>query len=521
MTRLELTPSMTLSTADVASVAHRRCRVEVSVQATEAMQVARDLLIQRVEQGALIYGVTTGFGPLATTHLDPQHALMLQNNLVYHLASGVGEPLSDAQVRAMMLIRAVSLCRGYSAVRPDVVACLCAWLNSDYTPVVPSMGTVGASGDLTPLAHMVLGLMGEGVVRHRDGRIFEGHVPDFDVLKLGHKEGLALVNGTSAMTAIAALNGEDATQILKVAVWLTSVFAQALSSQTQAWDEIFERVRPHAGQRRVRRWLSSLIEGATRTRGHVGARDVDRDGVGMDRALLQDAYSIRCAPQLLGAVDDAMSWHRDVVHTEMASVTDNPLIDPKTGEVYHGGNFFGQHVAFASDALRNALVQVATLVERQLAWVTDASRTALPPFLTGGRPGLCSGLMGAQVTASAVVAELRARAGVPASIQSIPTNANNQDVVPMGTIAARSTAWAITHVWDVLAIGALAATQAMSLLGPQTFNPQARQLYEVIRRHSAPLDVDRPLSSEIALVARALKTIDVPVSNRSYASGQS
>lgn len=460
-----------------------------------------------VARGDVIYGVTTGFGPLATTHLPPERAAELQRNLLYHLATGVGPWLSREQTRAMMVARAASLSRGYSAVRPEVVGLLCACLERGVTPAVPSMGTVGASGDLTPLAHVALALTGEGEVWGEGGPVPASvalAAAGLEPLELGEKEGLALVNGTAAMTGVAALNGYAMRGVLAWAMRLSAAFAEVSRARVDGWDALFDRARPHPGQREVRARLGELLAGSTRARrGRLERVDGE---VALGRALVQPVYSTRCVPQLLGAAWDAWAWHDEVVERELASVTDNPLVDVEAGEVRHGGNFFGQHVAFAADALNNAAVQVAVLVERQVARVTDARVSGLPPFLTGGVPGLSSGLMGAQVTASALIGELRARA-VPASIQSVPTNGGNQDVVPMGTTAATRGAWSIERVWEVLAIGAIAAAQAIELEGPgEGFGPAARALHAEVREVSGPLGSDRPLSGEVRALARRLQS---------------
>ncbi len=509
MKTIELGPRARLTVADVTVTARGDARLLLGEEGRLATQRARDVMMECVGRGELVYGVTTGFGPLATTHLSPELADQLQRNLLYHLATGVGPSLSVEQTRAMMVARASSLSRGYSAVRPEVIELLCACLERGVTPVVPSMGTVGASGDLTPLSHVALALLGEGWVHgagggevwSREALEAAGLIP----LELGAKEGLALVNGTATMTGVSALNGDSARRALDWALRLSAAFAEVARAKVESWDEVFDAARPHPGQRAARRRLGALLEGATRVRRRGVTWTRPEGGVALDQELVQERYSLRCVPQLLGAVHDALGWHDEVVERELESATDNPLVDVEGDRVLHGGNFFGQHVAFAADALNNAVVQIAVLAERQIAAVTDARTSGLPPFLTGGTPGLHSGLMGAQVTSSALIAELRARS-VPASIQSVPTNGGNQDVVPMGTTAATRAAWSLERVWEVLAIGVIAAAQAMELEGVEGFGPHARGLHAFARERSAPLDVDRPLSREIMAVARALQS---------------
>ena len=470
-------------------------------------------LDQLMEQRRLIYGVTTGYGPLAGRAIDPGQSAELQRNLIYHLASGTGPALPRRTVRAIMAVRLNTLAQGHSAVRPELLTLLADWLNDDLVPVVPARGTVGASGDLTPLAHIALALMGEaevddgGTVRAAAEALAErGWQP----LDPAAKDGLALVNGTAAMTGIAALNATAARRALDWAQRLTVILAECRGSRLEAWRPELGELRPHPGQRASHVSLNGLAAGSQRLRPAAPTwlpETVNGDApVGGAAEVPQDPYTIRCAPQLFGAIADALDYHETTVNREINAVTDNPVFFPETDDVIHGGNFYGQHVAFVSDALSNALVKIAVHSERMIARITDEAQNGdLPAFLQGRDTGLHSGFMGAQVTASALVAEMRTLV-LPASVQSIPTNANNQDVVTMGTIAARKTADIIGQLQDLQAITALIMAQAMELTDAELdgFAPASRALHAWVRETAAPLAGDRPLYADIATLGERL-----------------
>lgn len=498
---------------EVEAVARGRATVTLHPDCLSRAAASGRLLERLIGERRAIYGVTTGYGPLADRQIDPAEGRQLQRKLVYHLASGVGAPLPPTEARALVMARLLALSRGLSAVRPDLLRWLCDLLNAGLAPVVPEKGTVGASGDLTPLAHMALAFMGEGsfwrdgVPTPAKGVLAEAGLQPLD---LGHKEGLALVNGTSAMAGLAALNGVRARRLLRVAALLTTAYAEVLCGHRAAWHPLAADARPHPGQRRATALLWALSADAGRLRPFE--RELPRvsetgaDGI-VRAELPQDAYTIRCAPQLLGAVDDTLVEHDRVVACELTAVTDNPLVFPEEELLLHAGNFFGQHVSFASDTLFNAVAMLGVWTERQVARVTDPLlNIGLPPFLQGNATGLNSGFMGAQVTASALVAELRSKSA-PACIQSVPTNANNQDVVTMGTIAARRAGEAMSDVARILAIGIMCVAQAVQLRecdGGPAFSAAARAVVATARAHSGFLDEDRPLGDEIEALAAAL-----------------
>ena len=414
-----------------------------------------------------------------------------------------------------MVARLATLAQGRSAARPEILHLLVDVLNAGLAPAIPEKGTVGASGDLTPLAHMALALMGEGCFLV-DGAsmpaagILRAH--GLEPVVLERKDGLALVNGTSVMTGVAALNGQALRRLLGVGVRATLLYAEAMGARWEGWHPLVGEARPHPGQRRIHALLREAGDGTERLRAFSPIPEAigptAANGVGPAGDIAQDPYTIRCAPQVLGAILDMLEVHDRVVETELTSVTDNPLVFAEEEAIVHGGNFMGQHVAFVADLLTNASVQLAVFCERQIARITDVTLSGgLPPFLQGEATGLQSGFMGAQVTATALVAEMRAHA-MPASIQSIPTNGNNQDVVSMGTIAARRCRCILRDLSRVLAIEALVLAQAYDLRVEQdasrAFSPASREFHASVRRHSPRLGADRPLSRDIEDLAAAL-----------------
>jgi tyrosine ammonia-lyase len=521
------------------AVSQRQASLDLSPAAWQGLDASCQVLQRLIDGQRRVYGVSTGYGPLACQHILPEAAEQLQRNLIYHLASGVGPEYSLEDTRAILAARILSLSRGHSAIRPATMRFLLRCLEADLLPCVPQMGTVGASGDLTPLAHLALGWLGEGEVHYQGRRMPAASALaelGLSPLSLTYKEGLALVNGTSAMTAVAARNAVLAARALDWALRLSCAYAEVLSGKAEAWDARLTALRPHPGQVWAAERLRFLGEGSSRLEAAqapptIRAAEAE-DGVISGQPLLQDPYSIRCLPQIYGAVSDLLAFHANVVSIELNSVTDNPVFfageqsaadstEPlMNGTVLHGGNFFGQHVAFASDSLHLGIVQMGVHLERTIARLTDPTMNqGLPAFLQPHRSGLQSGFMGAQVTASALVAEMRSEA-MPASIQSIPTNANNQDIVPMGTIAARKTRRAIEHLYRLLAIEALVVVQAMELRSTETqtwasdklnrfnsagFGVASTALAQWLRQHHPALIEDRPLGAEIEALSRRLQ----------------
>jgi histidine ammonia-lyase len=476
-----------LTIADTCSIARsRNAGVILAPAAYDRMKTSR-VLVERLAGGdAPIYAVNTGVGLLADVRIPAGDLELLQRNVIRSHCAGVGDPLAREVVRAMMLIRANVLAKGFSGIRPAVAERICALLNRGVTPVVPSQGSVGASGDLAPLAHMAMVLIGEGEAE------FEGAImPGADALRragiepltLAAKEGISLINGTQAMLAIGCLEVDAAQVLTETADVICAMTLDALRGTPRAFDERIHAARPHAGQMESAARLRGLLEGSEIRQSHIACRRV------------QDAYSLRCAPQVHGAVRDTVATASAVFAIELNSATDNPLVFD--GEILSGGNFHGEPLAFQLDFLAVALCALSGLVERRVdRLVNPALNEQLPPFLAGN-PGLESGLMMAQVSAASLVAENRVLAH-PASTGSITTSGNKEDFVSMGMTSAVKLQRVVRNTRAVMAIETLTAARALDLLAPLKSSPKIEEMRERIRRVSAPLDGDRPYYRDIA-----------------------
>lgn len=509
---LVLDRSITIS--DAIHVAAGDLRIVLGEAAVERCRASHSRLQRVIAENRHVYGITTGFGPLANRLIGVDNGVQLQQNLINHLASGVGPDFSWIQSRAIMLSRLMSILQGASGASAALIDMLVALLNSGFAPVVPSRGTVGASGDLTPLAHMALCLQGRGAfvdatgAQVSNGAVF-GTVSQRP-LDLADRDALALVNGTSAMTGIACLNATATDHAVHWAIATTAALSDVLGGRVEAWHACFGQLRPHPGQIMVADGLRKRLAGSKNVvRTPIAERRLGRRGLWTEDIAGQDAYCLRCAPQVIGAVVDLADWHARIVATELCAATDNPLFpaDELSAIALHGGNFMGQHVGLASDALSNGLTVLGGLVERQIARVTDEKlNNGLPAFLHRGESGLNSGLMGAQVTASALLAEMRAIG--PASAHSISTNGANQDVVSMGTIAARLAADKLTHLACIQAIMCIAMAQAVDIRLAQdnsiAFSACTMALHRFVRSHSDAIETDRPLGREIEAIAAAI-----------------
>ncbi len=503
-----------LSLADAWSVACRKTPCALAEKARPLVRRSRELVESLASQPRAIYGINTGFGPLSGCRISPEELGQHQINLLHHLLVGQGRLFSEVETRAIMVARANALARGYSGVREEVIDLLVGTLNRNLLPEIPSEGSVGASGDLVPLAHMAALLVGMGHARWEGQRMPAAdalHRAGLQPLVLRCKEGLALVNGTSVMTGLASLSTVESGRVLDWMELLTACLFQALDGEPEVLCTQAHKARGFRGQSRAAHRISASL------RTHPDfARRIDEHQWGshpkpVDATTeIQDPYSLRCAPQILGAFQEAL-WHvEEVVTRELNASTDNPLVFPDTGMVIHGGNFYGQQIAMVSDYQRFGLIKLALLADRQIERLLNWRYSrGLPPLLAGGTPGLNSGLAGAQLLATSLAAEARLL-GVAASIQTIPTNANNQDVVSMGCIAAKMTRTTLPLLWKLLAIEAIALAQAADLRGPdKTMGGDYRELYDHVRSVSPTLAGDRPLMEDIERVTELLQNEQV------------
>lgn len=460
--------------------------VRLAERVRPQVQAARDLVVEAVHGDESIYGVTTGFGRLKNVKIAVADAIDLQRNLVRSHATGVGEPIAVDAARASVLLRAHSLARGNSGVRVELIELLLEMLNRGVTPIMPCQGSVGASGDLAPLAHMSLVLMGEGKAWY-GGRTLSGAdamtAAGLSPLTLSYKEGLSLINGTQVMTAIAALAAARAANACKAADITGAMSLEAFLGTDAAFDERINALRPHPGQGHVATNLRRLLRDSKVMASH---RDCDR---------VQDPYSFRCIPVVHGAVLDALRFVEGIIEVEMNSVTDNPIIFSEERAFLTGGNFHGEPVALAADYLGIALTELSSIAERRIYKLLDGTE-GLPPFLTE-RQGLCSGFMLTQYTAAALVSENKTLA-VPASVDSIPTSAGQEDHVSMGTISARQLARIVENVENVIAIELLEAAQALDFRAPLTYGHGTSIAHRLLRSRVPHLELDRDMSIDIA-----------------------
>ena len=459
---------------------------------------ARAVVDEALASGEAVYGVTTGIGNLASVRIDAQDAAALQLNLVRSHAAGAGEPLAPEVVRGMLALLAASLRRGHSGVRTEVVTALLALLDADVVPVVPAKGSVGSSGDLAPLAHVALVLVGEGEAFVGGERVGGGAAlarAGLAPLALEPKEGLALINGTHLMAAAGGLAVRDARRLLDAAVVALALSLEAFKGSTVPFDARLAAIRPHPGHERVAARLRDLLAGSDVVASHA------------DCGRVQDPYTLRCAPQVLGAVDDALAYVETALERELQAVTDNPLVFPEDGDVVAGGNFHGQPLSLPLDHLALALCEMASFSERRTYALLSPSYAELPPFLSP-RPGLSTGLMITQYAAAALVNECQVLAH-PAGAGSIPTSAGQEDFNSMGATAALKARQAVENCAQVIATELVCACQGLEFHRPlRTTEPLEAAMAKV--RAIVPRVVDdRVLSGELAELAGALRTGEV------------
>ncbi len=478
-----------LAPEQVVAVAYRRARVVPSPDLPARMGPAREVVNRAVESDQVVYGITTGFGALAGTHIGKAETEELQLNLVRSHATGVGDALPDELVRAMLLLRARTLAQGHSGVRPEVVAKLLEMLDRDILPVVPAQGSVGASGDLAPFAHLALPIVGEGWVKV-DGEVTRAAESGLEPIRLLTKEGLSLLNGTEGMAAMGVLALDRCRRLVAAADVACALTVEALRGSSRPFQARIHDLRPHPGQAASAGRIAAMIAGSAIGQSH--AHDFDH--------AVQDAYSLRCAPQVHGAVTDTLDHVEAVLRRELSSVVDNPIVFPDTGDVVSAGNFHGQPLAFALDFAAIAISELASISERRTDRILDPVRSGGLPAFLAANPGVSSGYMIAQYVQAALVAENRVLAH-PASVDSVPTSGSQEDHVSMGWGAGRKLGIIVENVRRVLAIEILCATQGIEYRAPLQPGRGTAEAMAKVRSLIPSLTEDRPLTDEIEVVA--------------------
>jgi histidine ammonia-lyase len=486
-----------LTGTEVLAVARHYAHVALGDESISRIRAARALIDTISAENQKVYGVTTGFGHLSRVRIPQDQLKELQHNLLRSHSAGVGEPLSEEIARAMMLLLAASLGRGNSGARPETVEMLLGILNEKIYPIIPSRGSVGASGDLAPLAHLGLVLIGEGEAIYNGYRLSgaealqrAGLIP----LQLHAKEGLALINGTHLMEAVAILAINDAQTLIRTAEVACAMSLEGLMGSHIPLDPRIHQRRNQRGQEISAARLRKLVSSSEINASHQNC------------ARVQDPYTLRCAPQVFGAIRDALKYCEDVFERELDAVTDNPLVFPEDGDVLSGGNFHGQPIALALDMLAIALTQLASFSERRIYGLLgphDWDENGAPLFLTPN-PGLNSGFMIAQYVAAALVNELKILAH-PASIDSIPTSAGMEDFVSMGATSANKILRILELAQQVVAIELLCAAQMLDFRKPLRPGKGAQEAYEIVRSFVPMLENDRVLAPDIAMMTRAVK----------------
>jgi histidine ammonia-lyase len=480
-----------LTLDDVVEVARGDARVELSREARERMHASRAVVDRAVAEGRAVYGITTGFGELKDRRISAEDTAQLQLNIVRSHSAGVGAPASRETVRAMLLLRASSLALGHSGVRPDVVQMLLDMLDRRVTPVVPLQGSVGASGDLAPLAHLASVMVGEGEAWLADQRMPAGLAlrgAGLQPLVLGAKEGLALINGTQLSTALAALACADAQRVWEAAVAAAALSTEVLLGSFQPAREDVQLLRAYPGALETARRLRAYSAGSALVASHA------------DCGRVQDAYSLRCVPNVMGAAWDAIVHVEGQLEVELNSVNDNPVVFASSGDTVSAGLFHAQPVAMAADYLKIAVAEVASLSERRVDRLLDERVSELPAALAPN-PGLESGYMLAQYVGAALVSENKVLAH-PASVDSIPTGAGVEDHVSMAPIAGRHARQVVDNAARVVAMELLCASRALEFRRPLTAGSGCERLYGAIRRVVPTPDGDRPIAGPCEELAR-------------------
>jgi histidine ammonia-lyase len=485
-----------LTLSEIVAVAGGQEQVMLSAEARARCQASRTIVEQIVAENRAVYGVNTGFGKLSDVHIDPDKLSELQLNLVRSHSCGLGNPLSEVEARAMLLLRANVLACGMSGARSVVADTLVAMLEQGVTPVIPEKGSVGASGDLAPLAHLALAAIGEGEAFYKGERLAGGEAlkrAGIQPLQLEVKEGLALLNGTQAMGAVGALALHRAERVTHLADVAGAMSLEALKGTPVAFDERIHAARPHAGQIAVAAHLRTLLTGSEIRESHL-----------QNDPRVQDAYSLRCMPQVHGAVRDALKHARGIVETETGSATDNPLVFSETGDVLSGGNFHGAPLAMVFDYAAIALTDLMSITERRIdRLVNPDANENLPAFLTR-QPGTSSGFMMLQVTAVALLSEAKVLAH-PASVDNVPTDGGKEDHVSMGMTGATKLRSIVDIAEAATAIELITAAEGLEYRKPLAPGRGVQSAYEIVRARVARLEADRSMSADIESIVAAIR----------------
>ncbi|MFC3093473.1 histidine ammonia-lyase [Alteromonas sediminis] len=494
MSFYELHPGQ-VSLQDMRSFFHQHTPVKLSTDARKAIDKSAKTVSQVIEDDRVVYGINTGFGLLANTRIKPEELELLQRSIVLSHAAGIGRLMDDSVVRVIMLLKINSLSRGYSGIRLQVIDNLLALFNAQVYPCIPSKGSVGASGDLAPLSHLAMPLMGEGDVRYK-GDIISAkdglRIAGIEEIDFAPKEGLALLNGTQASTALALAGLFKAENLYLAASVAGAMSVEAARGSRTPFDARIHQVRGHQGQ----------IDAAALYR-HLLANDSE---IGLSHSAcdkVQDPYSLRCQPQVMGACLTQIRHAAEVLHVEANGVTDNPLVFGEDDEILSGGNFHAEPVAMAADNLAIAIAEIGALSERRIALLIDTNLSGLPPFLVDNG-GVNSGFMLAQVTAAALASENKTLAH-PASVDSLPTSANQEDHVSMATFAARRLSDMCENSTHIVAVELLAAAQGLDFSMPLTSSPAIEEARKIVREQVAFYAHDRYFSPDIKQAAQIIE----------------
>jgi histidine ammonia-lyase len=480
---------------NVALAKDREITINITPAAKSKMIASREFVFEVVKRGEPVYGINTGFGALASQHINQEDLVELQYNLIRSHCTGVGEPFDRTQTRAIMLLRANCLASGFSGVNPELVELLLDFLHFGITPVVPQKGSVGASGDLAPLSHIALALIGEGEV-YFDGKVVASSFAISQIGKnpgsLGPKDGLALINGTAVMAALGALAIHESKRLMTIADIVSCLTLDSVKGTSQAYHPLITQLKPHPGQLECVTNLNVLLAGSEIKDSHP------------DCGKVQDPYSLRCVPQVHGACRQTLRHAKEVFDIELNAVTDNPLIFVESKEVVSGGNFHGEAVALAMDYLAMGLAELCNISERRIEKMMNPTFSDLPAFLVK-KPGLNSGLMIAHVTAAALTSENKMYCH-PASIDSIPTSTDKEDHVSMGVTAGLKLHEVLKNLKYCMAIELLCNTQALEFQRPLKTSPALESIYTLIRKHVAPIDKDRTLHQDIKTITKLIES---------------